>query len=581
MKSANTASSNILGWVLLAVMAILIGLPLVFVLLQGVAPGIGLTRDWQVQPELLAEIGQRPLWQASLVNSLTLATGSMILGGTIGSGLAIMRHSTRFFGARLLDVVVWTLLVSPSFILAQGWVQFGSPSGVAQANFGLDISGFLFSPLGLIVIMSLKDFPFAYLATSAALHWNNRSLTDAAALSGARQATILRTIRLPLVLPAILSGWILVFTDVIGDFGLPAALAARFSFPTLPYSIYASVRQSPVNFAFGGVLSFYLVVIILVATVIYLVLLRKSQHAFLGGGARRQQLPAARRPWLWSGISMLVTLISLGIPIGTSLQVALTKTTHGGLTASNFTTEHFAEVFGAGSRMLDGLWNSFWIAIIAALLTTVLGFLIATVLTFSSFKAKGIIDFAATITLAVPGIVLAVGYIFVWNQPVLSDLGIGLYGTPLLLIFIGVASALPVSIRLQIGALSHISANLLQAAALSGVGMWQRLQTILVPLALPAVISAFAAVMASSVFDLAGTTMLAPPNFMTLPVEILAEYDRGRFGYASAGALLAMSVVVVLAIISDWVGTRLTAGATAKPPQDQIPSGTAKEELYV
>src|SRR5699024_7316764 len=107
--------------------------------------------------------------------------------------------------------------------------------------------------------------------------------------------------------------------------------------------------------------------------------------------------------------------------------VAITKTTHRGLVLSNFTAEHFTEVFGAGSRMLDGLWNSVWIALIAALVTTVLRFLIATVLTFSSFKAKGVIDFAATITLAVPGIVLAVGYIFVWNQPVLSDLGVGLY----------------------------------------------------------------------------------------------------------------------------------------------------------
>src|SRR5699024_1632434 len=121
------------------------------------------------------------------------------------------------------------------------------------------------------------------------------------------------------------------FTDVIGDFGLPAALAARFSFPTLPYSIYASVRQSPVNFAFGGVLSFYLVIIVLIATVIYLVLLQKAQHAFLNGEAVPQQLPPARRSWVWSSIAALVTLTSLGIPIGTSLQVAITKTTHRGL----------------------------------------------------------------------------------------------------------------------------------------------------------------------------------------------------------------------------------------------------------
>lgn len=560
-------------------MAILVGLPLIFVLIQGIAPGIGLSSDWSIEPGLLAEIRERPLWQTSLVNSLTLAIGSMILGGSLGSALAIMRHSSRFPGGRLLDVVVWTLLVSPSFILAQGWVQFGSPSGVAQANFGLDISSFLFSPLGLIVVMSLTDFPFAYLATSGALHWNNRSLTNAAALAGARPLTVLRTIRLPLVLPAILSGWILVFTDVIGDFGLPAALAARFDFPTMPYSIYASVRQSPVNFAFGGVLSFYLVVIILLATVLYMWLLRRSRNDFLSGQATRKLPPKAKRPWVQTLVTALVTLVSLGIPIGTSLQVAMTKTTHGGLALSNLTGEHFAEAIGSGSRMMEGLWNSFWVAIVAAVLTTVLGFLIAAVLTFSKFKAKHLIDFAATITLAVPGIVLAVGYIFVWNQPVLADLGLGLYGSPALLIFIGVATALPVSIRLQIGALGQIPQNLLHAAALSRAGMWQRAKSILLPLALPAVISALAAVLASSVFDLAGTSMLAPPNFITLPVEILAEYDRGRFGYASAGALMAMTLVVALALVSDWVGHRLTRPVT---PTRTAPSATlpAKEESH-
>lgn len=579
MQSLKTKPSNALGWALLAVMTILVGLPLVFVLVQGVAPGIGLTADWSVQPELLTEILHRPLWQTSLVNSLVLATGSMILGGSIGSGLAIMRHSTKFPGRRLLDVVVWTLLVSPSFILAQGWVQFGSPSGIAQANFGVDISGFLFSPLGLIVIMSLNSFPFAYLATSGALHWNNRSLTDAAALAGVGSPTILRTIRLPLVLPAILSGWILVFTDVIGDFGLPAALSARFSFPTLPYSIYASVRQSPVSFDLGGVLSFYLVVIILFATLIYLALLRKSRHSFLSGQATRYRPPKARLPWIWTTITTVVCLISLGIPIGTSLQVAITHTTHGGLAAENFTGDHFAEVFGTGSRMLEGLWNSLWIAVMAGIITTVVGFLIAVVLTFSQFKAKWLIDFASTVTLAVPGIVLAVGFIFVWNQPVLFNLGIGLYGSPALLIFIGVASALPVAIRLQIGALGQIPQNLLDAAALSGVGMWQRVRSILLPLALPAVISALAAVVASSVFDLAGTSMLAPPNFITLPVEILAEYDRGRFGYASAGALLSMVIVVILAVASDWIGNRLNSPQPTARAQSSTPT-LVKQEVH-
>lgn len=561
---ARLRPEDLLGWFLIAALALLVGLPLVFVLLQAVAPGIGLSRQWSFDPGLLAEIADRPLWQTSLVNSLTLAGGTMIFGTGLGCLLALARHTVRFPGTRLLDLLAWILLVCPSFILAQGWVLFASPQGPLRAAVGVDISPLIFSPGGLIAVMSLTQFPLAYLATTAALHWNVDSYRHAAALAGASPLTVLRTVRLPLLTPAVLSGAILVFVDTLGDFGLPAALSAAYNFPTLPSSIYASVRQSPVSFELGGVLSCYLVVIIMAAIVLYMRILRRSRFDFLTGAAVRTEPPKARRPWLWSVAVGVVIMLSLGLPLGTSLQVSLTRSMHGGLHPENLTLEHYGAIFTSGSRMLEGLTNSVGIAVAAAALTTVLGFLIGVVLTFTRFPGRRLIDLAGTITLAVPGIVLAVGFIFVWNQPVLARLGLDLYGSPLLLVFAGVATALPIAVRLQLGALSQIPETLLHAAGLSGAGLTARLRTVVMPLVLPAIISAFAAVLASGVFDLAGTTMLAPPNFITLPVEILGEYDRGLYGYASAGALISAALVVGLAALSSAVGERLLGGDQQK-----------------
>lgn len=551
---------DLLGWILTAVLIVLVGLPLLFVLAQGVAPGLGLTRDWQVQPGLLGEIFHRPLWQASLINSLTLAGGAMFLGGALGAGLALLRHTVAFPGARLLDLAAWVLLVSPSFILAQGWVLFASPSGVAANTVGVDVSGAVFSPGGLIVIMSLTQYPLAYLATAAALHWDDGSYRHAAALAGARPATVLRTVRIPLLTPAILSGAILVFVDVLGDFGLPAALSAAYNYPTLPYSIYASVRQSPVRFELGGVLSFYLVAIIGVAMVVYLRVLRRSRFDFLTATATRTVPPPARRPWIWSAITAAVLLVAIVLPLGTSLQVSLSRTLHGGLSPANFTFEHYAATLASGSRMLTAAGNSLSVAVGAAVCTTVLGFLIGVVLTFTRFRARALIDLAATVSLAVPGIVLAVGYIFLWNQPALAQVGLGLYGQPILLVLAGTATALPIAVRLQLGALAQIPASFLGAAALSGAGLLARLRTVLVPLVAPALVSAFAAVLASSIFDLAATTMLAPPSFVTLPVEILLAYDRGQYGAATAGAMLSAAIVVTLGALSSVLGHRLLHG---------------------
>ena len=551
-------AGDVLGWALTAILVILVGLPLVFVLLQSVFPGIGLTRAWGFQPELLGEIANRPLWQASLTNSLMLASGAMLLGGGLGFLLALLRHSSRFPGARLLDVAAWVLLVTPSFILAQGWVLFASPSGIAANNYGMPwVADLVLSPGGLIVMMSLTKYPLAYLATSAALHWDDAAYRHAAALSGAPPWTILRTIRMPLLIPAALSGAVLVFVDVIGDFGLPAALSASYNFPTLPYSIYASVRQSPVRFDLAGVLSFYLVLILAVAIFAYVRLLRRSRYDFLTGQATVTEPPRAKLPLLWTGVTVLVLFLTLGLPLSSSLQVSLSQSVSGGFTPDNFTLQHYADILGSGSRMLEGATNSLSIAVAVALITVVLGFLIGVVLTFTNFRGRMVIDVAGTVALAIPGIVLAVGYIFVWNQPFLSSIGLGLYGQPILLVLAGVATSLPVAVRLQLGALAQVPASFLQSAALSGAPLLTRLRTILAPLVAPALLSAVVAIFASSVFDLAATTMLAPPNFVTLPVEILMEYDRGMYGYATAGALFTAAIVIIVASIATAVGRRL------------------------
>lgn len=565
-RRRRVGDSDVLGWTLIAILFTLVGLPLLFVLLQAVFPGIGLAREWGFQPWLLGEILNRPVWQRSLVNSLVLAGGAMVVGGAFGSALAILRHSVAFAGGRVLDLCAWVLLVSPSFILAQGWVMFASPSGIATQSWGMPwVSDLLLSPGGLILIMSLTQYPLAYLATAGALHWEDRSAQAAAGLSGAGRATILRTIRVPLLAPAVLSGAVLVFVDVIGDFGLPAALSASYSFPTLPYSIYASVRQSPVSFELGGVLSLYLVVILAVAITFYMRLLRRSRYDFLSGGTTRTSAPPARRPWLWNGVALAVVGVTIVLPLSASFQVSLSRSISGGFTPENFTLEHYAAILAADSGLPEGAGNSLWIAALVGIITAVLGLLIGVVLTFTSFRGRALIDIAGTVALAIPGIVLAVGYIFVWNQPALASVGLALYGQPALLVLAGVATAVPVAVRLQLGALAQVPPSLLQAAALSGVGLIGRLRTVLVPLIAPALLSALIAVFASSVFDLAATTMLAPPSFATLPVSILLEYDRGQYGFATAGAVFSAALVVGIAGLAALSGRALLRRSNAAP----------------
>ena len=119
-------ATRVTGWLLVALCLVLIGFPLFFVIAQGFAPGIGLQREWSFNLGLILEIFERPLWRLSLYNSLVLATGAMFFGTLLGSALAYLTQTFKFRLSGLIDASAWILLVSPSFIISQGWVLLAS-----------------------------------------------------------------------------------------------------------------------------------------------------------------------------------------------------------------------------------------------------------------------------------------------------------------------------------------------------------------------------------------------------------------------------------------------------------------------
>ncbi|MFC4811856.1 ABC transporter permease [Paenibacillus sp. GCM10023250] len=538
-----------LGWPITLLLFILVLFPLGAVIVQVLLPGIffGSLKlgDWRI----LFEIAERPLWQKSLQNSLVLASGTTILATALGGVLAMTRASRAFPTARLLDAAVWVLLITPSFILSQGWVMFASPNGLAASVFGAHwVNAFIFSPAGLIAVMTLSKFPLAYLSVYSAMEWKVDSLSQAARLSGASPFTAWRTVQAPLLLPAFLAGAALVFMDTIGDFGLPASISAVYRFPTLPYSIYSAIYTSPIRFDMAGVLSFYLVVLIGAAMTLQFYAMRRSRFDFLSGRAERLvPQPAGRLKLPLAAGNTLLLLVILGIPVGTNVWTSFAKTASGGIKPSNWTLDNYVSLFGDGQQLLKGLGHSLLIAAGAAVLALLIGLGVAYILTYSDFRFKRFVETISILTLAVPGVVLGIGYIFVWNQPWLEKVGLLLYGTPWILVLASVAGAIPIITRMLVGAMAKVPVQLLTAAQLYGGSFFGRIRVILVPLIRGALLSAALAAFGSGVFDLAVNSILFPPNFLTLPVSINKAFEDLKFGYASAATVFGS--VVVIAII--------------------------------
>lgn len=537
-----------LGWSVSFVLILLVLYPLAAVIVQVLLPGVFFGSLEFGDLRLLLEIFHRPLWQKSLENSILLASGTTLIATLLGGALAMTRASWSFPTAKLLDAAVWILLITPSFILAQGWVMFAAPGGLAVDLFGWKwVSAAVFQPAGLVVIMTLSKFPLAYLSVYSAMEWKVDSLSQAARLNGAAPFAVWRTIQAPLLLPAFLSGAALVFMDTIGDFGLPASIAAVYRFPTLPYSIYSAIYTSPIRFDMAGVLSFYLVLLIGAAMLLQFYALRRSRFDFLSSRA----VPAVPKPagsWtlpLAAG-NLLFLAIVIAIPIGANVWMSLAKTQSGGMTLDNVTLAHYGALFSDSNKLLEGLGHSLLIASAAAIVGLAAGAAVAYVLTYSQFRYKRFIETVSIITLAVPGVVLGIGYIFVWNQQWLEPIGLLLYGTPWILILASVAGAIPVITRVLVGAMAKVPASQLTAAQLQGGSFTARLRIILVPLIRGALLSAGLAAFGSGVFDLAVNSILFPPDFITLPVTINKAFEDLNFGYASAATVLGSGIVIII-----------------------------------
>jgi len=546
-------SRDRLGWPVSLILFVLVLYPLAAVMIQVLLPGV-FFGNWQLGDlSLLLDVFHRPLWQKSLENSLLLGIGTTVLGTLLGGCLAMLRASWSFPTAKLLDASVWLLLITPSFILAQGWVLFSAGNGLAAHVLGWNwVASAVFQPSGLIVIMALSKFPFAYLSVHAAMEWKVDQLSQAARLSGASPLTVWRTIQAPLLLPAFLAGAALVFMDAIGDFGLPASIAAVYKFPTLPYSIYSAIYTSPIRFDMAGVLSFYLVVLIGLAMLVQFYALRKSRYDILSGRAVPSAPKSAGR-WklpLAAG-NLLFLAVVIGIPLGSNVMMSFFKTQSGGLTWSNLTLQHYAELFSGSRLLLTGLYRSLLIAGGAALAGLLIGLAVAYVLTYSQFRFKRWIEVGSIVTLAVPGVVLGIGYIFVWNQKWLESVGLLLYGKPSILVLAAVAGAIPVITRIMIGAMAKVPHHLLTAAQLAGGSFASRVRHILIPLIRGALVSAGLAAFGASVFDLAVNSILFPPNFMTLPVAINKAFEDLRYGYASAATIFGSAVVILIILTAE------------------------------
>ena len=546
------------GLTIWAVLTLLIIAPVTCFLLLGVSP-----RLFSQGPQWFTFTFIRQAFEGytltGILNSLWVSSLVGVLATAGATTLAWLVQRTNLGARRFWSVAMWLLLLMPTWIMAQGWTDVLQPYGVAQA-LGINLSwlyGEFFGPLGIVVVLTSTALPFAFFIVSAGLRGLGPEFEDAARIHGAGRWRTMKTV-LPIIAPAILGALAISFAETISDFGVADTLGYHAHFPLATFTLFSAISNFPANFSVAAVIA----AVLILATVPCIALQsmasrRAASYAVLGGRTR-----APRRREFRRGPRTIITcvvgfgvFVALGVPvIGAVVGSFVQNLGEVGATHVHFTLTYFAQIFhpsienaGLGSPLT--LSNQ--LGLVVATATGVL----AVVLARRMVAARGgwsqrITDLFLLGSIAIPGVVLGVGYIFFYDLGFITRNVIDIYKTLPLLMLGLVASAVPGQTRFMAGPVSQIQSSLSEAARVHGASRWRTWRTTSLPLMSRVLVWGWLLTFAKTISELAMSQILYPPSREPASVSIQAYINNFQLGTGTAMTVLLMAEMFGVILIA-------------------------------
>ena len=500
----------------------------------------------------------------SLYNSLTIGIIASIMAVVLGtfSSIALKNMTPKY--AKVFNALIWITFFMPSYVIAEGWILLMQDGGIFSQIFGLHTgwSSLFFTRYGIALIMGLRFFTYVYFTMHQALENIGEELLKAGKIGGASKYQRFFKLTLPLLTPAILAGASIAFAEGFGDFGIAAAITPNSHIPLLTYQIYSSLNQDPVDYSVAASLSVIEVLVTAGVIALQFMLMRKKSYITSPSPRRSQESVEAKNQgkshWIFLiGMSLIIAL-SLFLPLVSNLCSSFWKVWGNGISISNWTLTNYKDIISINSDGYSSLLRSITYSIIVTIVAVPFALMVSYQLIFKKSIASKFINILNMSTLAIPGVVLAAGFVFAWNGVWLVPMHLVLYGTPICLAMAYLAGALPYSIRLQSGALSTLPQNLIKAAKTFGANNTKIIFKIIVPLVSTTTISTFFMSFSSIMFELPAASLLYPPGEPPFAVVIQSKFNNSLWSQGSALTMIGILVVLIVFIITRsiiWIIT--------------------------
>ncbi len=498
----------------------------------------------------------QPLMQEAFFNSLYVAGWSALLASLIAVPLAYFTVRFDFRGALLIQTLGVLPLIMPPFVGAVAmqliFGRSGSVNLLLQDWFGFTLP-FMEGLNGVIFVEALHYFPFILMNLVVALRNIDGAMEEAALNLGSRGFRLFRRVIFPLALPGYVAGASLVFVKVFDDLGTPLVLGTT---NMLAPQAYLRITQVGLEDPLGYVISVIMVGFSILALWLSARVLKGKDYSTLqkGGSSIHKRSLRPAESVLAYGWIILVLLLVLSPHMGVLL-LSLASVWSFAPLPDGYTLAHYSAVFSESQGMIA---NTLLYCGLAAGVDVILGTAIAYLMLRTRLPARQWLDFLASAALAIPGIVLAIGFLRTFRGIELPGTGTLLTSSWIIIMIAYSVRRLPYALRSCVASLQQINISLEEAAQSLGATRMSTIRRVVVPLMAGGMLAGFVTSFVTAAVELSATIMLVTKDSqapMSYGIYLYMQSAAGR-GPGAALGVLAVAAVAIGTYISHLLVER-------------------------
>lgn len=483
-----------------------------------------------------AAVLQSPYYLGSIRNSLLAAGLATLFSCAIGIPLAFCLARIDLPGRAVLLTLATLPLVLPAFVSAYALVLMFGHAGVittALRSVGIPI-GSIYGLPGIVIVFTLTLYPYVVLPVMAGFQAVDASMEEAARNLGGSRLHVFFTVLVPIVMPAIMAGGLLVFIEALENFGVPAVLAEDRPFLAVDiFKLFAGESDS--NPAAAGALSVLLIGCTAFALFVQRHYLGKRRFA-TGARSAPAKLPLTPRMRLAAAILCWGIVIVSLLPFAAVLLVSFLRF-RGPVLTWEFALSNYAALL---TDSYQPLMNTIMLASAAAIATMLIGAPIGYVIARHRSRLSGLLDFVGMTPFAVSGTILAIGLILAFNSGPIT-----LTGGWLIIVIAYVIRKIPFAIRSASAIVHQLDPTLEEASINLGVSPTKTFATLTVPLMASGLVGGFVLVWITAASELSATIVLYTSNWATMTVVMFHAVEGTGTGLAAASAAVLILVTAI------------------------------------